>query len=339
MQGGTALQQPDTEWRPPGVSAAGRTLRQLVCVVICTCDRHDMLRRTLVSLERQSTGADFVVVVADNGRRPADRVVAEFDGRLDIRHERVSEPGLTAVRNRALALARESGACFMAGLDDDETAAPDWLAAHLAAVCESGADIQVGHIHPEYLVKPPGWIVEGGFFVDDSGVPTTANLLLRLSVLPEDEAEWFSPDYAATGGEDYDFISRLCRRGARYSVVPQARVADMVPAERLTLRFILRRGLRDGVYFGLSVRKEPWSRSRQAMACVAKVGAKLGYAFNHLLWSPVTPWRARRAGADLASALGIVLGFAGIKPHFYGHRPSTGPSTGPTCGPARDQAH
>lgn len=300
---------------------APSNLRDLVCVAICTCDRHGPLRETLASLESQSVGTDFRVVVVDNGREPARGVVEEFADRLEITYERVETPGLTPVRNRSLALARTSGARFLACIDDDETADRDWLRVHLEEAEQSGADLQTGFVEPCYLAEPPGWIVAGDFYVEAAGVPTTANLLLRLSVLPEDEAQWFSPTYSATGGEDYEFITRLVRGGARYRFSENARVTDRVPAHRLTLRFILRRGLRDGVYFGLWAREEHSSAFARAGACLVKAGAKLGYAVNHLFWSPGTPWRARRAGVDLATALGIAIGAVGIRLRFYGHSP------------------
>lgn len=304
-------------------------LRDLVCVAICTCDRHAPLRRTLQSLLRQSVRRGFRVIVADNGLAPAEAVVAAFRDGLDIVFERVETPGLTAVRNRSLALARDSGARFLACIDDDETAEPEWLANHLDEMEQSNADIQVGFIEPRFLSTPPDWIVAGGFHVDDSGVPTTANLLLRLSVLPDSARDWFSPAYSASGGEDHEFITRLVRGGARYHVAPHARVIDMVPVHRLTLRFVLRRGLRDGVYFALWSREDIPSIAMRTLICLRKVAAKLGYAVNHLVWSPGAPWRARRAGVDLATALGIVLGLAGVRPRFYGHAPRRGASRAP----------
>ncbi|MHC5655779.1 glycosyltransferase family 2 protein [Stappia sp. ICDLI1TA098] len=290
-----------------------------VCVAICTCDRHEPLRQALHSLARQSVGTGLRVIVVDNGRVSARRVAAEFSDVFDLVYDRVSEPGLTAVRNRSLRLALESGAEFVACLDDDERADDDWLEAHLEAADRTGADIQIGPIAPVYLAPPPGWIVSGGFFVEDCESPTTANLLLRLSCLPEDEADWFQPDYAATGGEDYELITRLCSQGARYGSAAGARVRDVVPADRLTLRFMLRRGLRDGVYFGTWARKTHASFAQAGLVCVGKLCAKLGYAINHLFWSPLAGWRARRAGVDLASAVGVVIGLCGIKLRFYGH--------------------
>ena len=290
-----------------------------VCVAVCTCDRHQQLRNTLQSLADQNIEAGFRVFVVDNGRIVARPVVEAFEAVLDIVHERVREPGLSAVRNRALHLARESGADFLASIDDDECADTDWLAAHLAAAELSGADIQIGPIEPRFAERPAGWIVDGGFFAEACETPTTANLFLRLACLPQSEGDWFQPDYAVTGGEDLEFLDRLSRNGARYGTVLSARVYDMVPAERATLRYILRRGLRDGVYLGNRARKENATLAGVAAAGLHEFLAKLAYSVNHLFWSPRAGWRARRAGADLAAAAGILVGLLGVKPRFYGH--------------------
>ncbi len=303
---------------PSTAVAAGRADVR-ICVAVCTCDRHEQLRGTLQSLVNQSIGARFCVFVVDNGRVAARPVVEAFENVLDIVHERVREPGLSAVRNRALHLARESGADFLASIDDDECADKDWLAAHLAAAELSGADIQIGPIEPRFVERPAGWIVAGGFFAEACETPTTANLFLRLACLPQSEGDWFQPDYAVTGGEDHEFLGRLSSNGARYGVVSSARVYDIVPAERATLRYILRRGLRDGVYFGNRARKENATLAGAVAAGLHEFLAKLAYAVNHLFWSPRAGWRARRAGVDLAAAVGILVGLSGMKPRFYGH--------------------
>lgn len=225
-----------------------------VCVAICTCDRPEGLRRALQSIANQTIEASFSVIVVDNGLRPSLDGVAGFLARLDLHYERVGEPGLTAVRNRALALARATGVRYLACLDDDEEATPDWLAQHVATAEATGVDFQTGPVEPVYAVDPPWRILRERLFCGDGTVPSTSNLLIRLASLPADEADWFRPAYAATGGEDHEFLSRCMANGARHGTASQAIVRDLVPADRLTLRYILRRGLRDGVYLGVRAR-------------------------------------------------------------------------------------
>ncbi len=93
-------------------------------VVICTRDRPEGLSQTLASLACQSD-ADFEVVVVDNSHDGAvARTLVGFEGlRLRCCHE--PAPGLSRARNRGLSEVRSE---FIAWIDDDEVADPDWIA-------------------------------------------------------------------------------------------------------------------------------------------------------------------------------------------------------------------
>lgn len=93
-------------------------------VVICTRDRRAGLVQTLASLARQSDPGFEVLVVDNSGEGAVARTLGEFEGlRLRCCHE--PAPGLSRARNRALA---EVGSEFVAWIDDDEVADPDWVA-------------------------------------------------------------------------------------------------------------------------------------------------------------------------------------------------------------------
>ena len=94
-----------------------------VCVVICTRDRPNQLRRTLVSLQVQKQSPEEILVV-DNA--PSDEqtkalVTQEFSG---VRYVRESLQGLNFARNRGLA---ETSQDIVAFIDDDAVAEPDWV--------------------------------------------------------------------------------------------------------------------------------------------------------------------------------------------------------------------
>jgi glycosyltransferase involved in cell wall biosynthesis len=95
-----------------------------VTVVICTRDRPESLSTTLASLTGQSDSS-FEVVVVDNS--PDGAVAHTLSGFEDLTvrcsHEPV--PGLSRARNRGLSEVRTE---FVAWIDDDEVADPDWVA-------------------------------------------------------------------------------------------------------------------------------------------------------------------------------------------------------------------
>ena len=109
--------------QPPDARAASAAD---LTVVICTRDRPDGLRKTLVSLQDQ-TDSDFSVVVVDNdpSSPDAEKVVDQV-GLPRCTYVVEPRPGLSRARNRGL---REVTTELVAWIDDDETADPNWVRA------------------------------------------------------------------------------------------------------------------------------------------------------------------------------------------------------------------
>ncbi|MBN1964311.1 MAG: glycosyltransferase [Anaerolineae bacterium] len=100
--------------------------------LICTRDRADVLRLALASLTTQTIDpALFEVIVVDNGSSDHTRQVVEsFSGRVaGLRYLYAPVPGLSRARNAAWQAAQGR---YVAFLDDDAEARPDWAAGYLA---------------------------------------------------------------------------------------------------------------------------------------------------------------------------------------------------------------
>src|SRR5213593_4845830 len=95
-------------------------------VVIPTYDRPAELRRCLDSLAAQNYPRDrFEVIVVDDGSpTPAEEVVSCYDPSLNLTLRRQARAGPAAARNVGATAARSR---FLAFLDDDCRASPDWL--------------------------------------------------------------------------------------------------------------------------------------------------------------------------------------------------------------------
>lgn len=123
-----------------------------VDVVIPTFNRHARLGATLRSLARQSF-RDFRVIVADDCSTPpvaAERLPADVRDVLDVtvlRTQRNSGPA--AARNLAIAAATGR---FIAFIDDDVDANPDWLERLVAAARAHDHPVVIGP-----LLAPAGW--------------------------------------------------------------------------------------------------------------------------------------------------------------------------------------
>ena len=146
-----------------------------LCVAVCTHNRlEQLLRLALPSLLQQAAPAhDFEILVVDNASTDATsariRAMLPESGNLRL----VDEPvlGLSSARNRAL---RETDARYVAFIDDDEIAAPDWVDSLLRAIREIGPDAAClgGPIRPRWKTGRPSWLPDqllGALSVVDQG--------------------------------------------------------------------------------------------------------------------------------------------------------------------------
>ena len=110
------------------------------CILICTCDRPELLRQLLSALVPQAKAHGCTTIIVDNGMRSSETVVSSFQPEMPIVYERISEPGLVSARNRAMSLALAFHPEFLAFIDDDEVPEADWLSNLIRRVEETGAD-------------------------------------------------------------------------------------------------------------------------------------------------------------------------------------------------------
>lgn len=293
-----------------------------IAVLLCTCDRPQRLALLLAALLPQAEELDACVVIVDNGLRSSEQVVRDVMPPGRFTYRRLNERGLVVARNCALQLAMDHKPVLLAFIDDDEVPDRHWLHNLRRRMDEAQADMVNGPVMPDFMEAPPPWAGAGSFYEKSGHTPCTSNLMLRASCLPDDPAQWFLPAFNFSGGEDNEFLNRLLQRGAARAVAGDAIVREAIPADRLRRRYVWQRGLRDGVVISEIAALSHQSRLRFFRHVAWRAVQKLGYACNHLFWSPAEPWRLISAGADLAAACGIVLRASGMRFHFHGPRPA-----------------
>lgn len=105
--------------------------RDLVSIVIPTCNRSALLLETLESIEAQNYRPIQIVIVDDDSVDDTAEVVKAFmartHGDLDVRYHRQLKAGGPAARNRGVVNATGEFIVFM---DDDDVFAPGFLASH-----------------------------------------------------------------------------------------------------------------------------------------------------------------------------------------------------------------
>ena len=226
-----------------------------LCVCICTFKRPQLLAKLLAALENQKTDNRFTysAVVVDNDASASARETctqAAGKSRFAIRYAVETQQSIAMARNRAMA---ESVGDFLAFIDDDEYPPAEWLLL-LFQTCEAAQVTGVlAPVRPDYESPPPKWAVKSGLF-DRPEYPTgtplswrdtrTGNALVRRSVLAEIHPP-FRPEFA-NGGEDQDFFRRLIERGHKFIWCNEAAVFELVPADRVSRRYMCRRALLRG---------------------------------------------------------------------------------------------
>jgi succinoglycan biosynthesis protein ExoM len=289
-----------------------------VDVAICTF-RRQMVVDTLASLAHQelAPGCDLRVILADNDDTPsAEAPVREAATRLGLPLAYLHAPARNISRARNACLEAAEGE-FVAFLDDDETAAPGWLAALLAEAERGGWDAVLGPVKAVYGEDAPSWLAAGDFHstapVVDGGrilKGYAGNVLVRTSAVAARSLR-FDEALGRLGGEDDDFFYRLTDSGGTIGFAPDALAYEPVPPARATLKWLVTRSFRTGQTHGarLSQRARGPARVAQLGLAAAKGGVCLAGAAA-TAWSP----RARARWLVRGSLhVGAVARLAGVR--------------------------
>jgi succinoglycan biosynthesis protein ExoM len=293
-----------------------------------------MLKDCLASLVAQRLPDDrrLDLVVVDNDLRPDARdIVAEFaaDAPIAIHYCHEPAPGIAIARNRAITLALELDADWIAFIDDDETATPTWLADLLAAATTYDADVVQGDVkrlYPQPLplfVMPyqPGGAAEGARL---SYVSTNSVLFKSWLVSHDQAALRFDETFGFGKGEDVDFFLRAQAVGAKTVQTCRSVVHEAVPRERLTLRSQMKQYTAEvaALYIVTLRNRRPYLSPFKA---IAKIGSRLAIGCLYLVSAPF----CLLAGADsfgacvargarrFSWAAGIAHGMKGNLVPFY----------------------
>jgi glycosyltransferase involved in cell wall biosynthesis len=300
-------------------------MASLVSVCIPTHRRPEGLDRLLTSLAAQSGAPPFDVIIVDNDSTGSgEQVAARHRHRLALSYLVEPVRGLARVRNRAVACARTR---FIAFIDDDEWAPPEWLANLHRVANDFCADVVIGGVEQVFDDKVPDYIKACGLFdnpprCDGAPVPwyltRTSNALIRRESLPDLFAP-FSTHFDLAGGEDLELFRRMIDHGARV-VAANASVFESRPVNRANLRWVLRRALRNGGTFGAV----EWGRSDRKTSArrLARAGVE---AIRHAA-KVVGLWNRDRSGAGrhvvrACEEVGKILHLAGIRIEEYRTHP------------------
>jgi succinoglycan biosynthesis protein ExoM len=265
-------------------------MKDLISVCVPTFRRNQMLERLLRNLAVQDTGNlfNFSLVVVDNdATAPARNVVMRLKKELDltITYDVEPEQTIPAARNHALQLAVGN---YIGIIDDDEFPPPHWLIKMYRAIQTFDVDGALGPVLPFFEHRPPAWLLKGRFCerpVHRTGTllhwsqTRTGNVLLKKDVF--DKHNLCFDETFKTGGSDQEFFKQAIHAGCRFIAVEEAPVYEIVPPERWTKSYYLKRALVNG----FNAHRYSMSRMRGLSKVVLPIKS-IAALFVYMLVSP-----------------------------------------------------
>jgi glycosyltransferase involved in cell wall biosynthesis len=297
-------------------------------VIIPTFHRPDGALAAVRSVLAQTHAPSLEIILVDNDAnqscKPMAERLAQEAGQTPFTYAVEPAAGVANARNKAVGLARGT---FVAFLDDDEVAKPDWLANLIRAQQETGADVVFGPIEarlpPEHTVPHTYF---QNFFSRRLDGPTRLieipygcgnSLLKRATVLTKTEP--FNPAANETGGEDDILWREVVASGGTFGWAHDAWVYEDVPPSRATWAYLTKRAFA----FGHNTTGQWYNRAdrdyvRMVISMIKGVVQALALAplvalfwiarHDRLAWAYDKMWRG----------LGKVLWFGPFRVGFYG---------------------
>ena len=236
----------------------------LVSVIVCTHNQAVLLEQCLQSLVAQTLSPDqYEVVVVDNNSTDHTQTIV---GRFICRYPHIKvvaeqRIGVSHARNTGVAC---SQADYVAFIDDDAQALPDWVKKIVAAFRQTQPTPAVvgGQTFPHYVQSPPGWFLDGYETITRGSTKRFLNsrwdcygicgmnmafnkrLILRFGGFPT--------DFGHVGkkvrlGEETSLVLRLYENDLPIWYDPTIRVKHLVPISKMTMRYRLRRSYQGGI--------------------------------------------------------------------------------------------
>lgn len=228
-----------------------------ITVCICTFKRPQLLSKAIEKLQNQATEGLFsysVTVVDNDANQSARAIVSEWQNKstVTVTYNCEPEQNIAMARNKAVENAPGN---YLAFIDDDEFPENTWLLNLWKTLDTYKCNGVLGPVKPFFETEPPRWIIKGkicvrpsyptGKILNNYNETRTGNVLLSKILFADDQPP-FNPIYGKTGGEDVDFFRRKMIEGFTFRWCDTAAVYEVVPPERFTKKFYIKRALLRG---------------------------------------------------------------------------------------------
>jgi succinoglycan biosynthesis protein ExoM len=225
----------------------GRMQGELIVIGVPTCRRPKMLARCLASLATQiADGFRIRIVVASNGHggEESKTVVQKFATWSPFSTTFLHDPvqSIARARNAVLDHVEKVGAGWIAFIDDDAVADPEWLA-NLMAPQYRDTPVLMGANVYIYPSPRPFWITSDDEVKGEEGqrCKTAYTGNVRFSYALVRHGLRFDEKLGLMGGEDNEFFAAAHKAGFEIRRTLKAITREAAHPERLTYRALVYR--------------------------------------------------------------------------------------------------
>lgn len=229
-----------------------------ILLSLLTKNRERILKECLetVTTLHAPPGVEVEFLLVDNNDSlELDPIISDFVSRIPFPTcvLKGTDGGIVSGRNLALEQADKSAATHLAFFDDDELLRPHWLCSLWDTLQEHSCQACGGPVDSTFPESTPKWLQSASPFVREEygrafpcqRLPATNNVLLDLELVRRHNLR-FQQAFSDIGGSDTDFFLRLRSHGAQFAWAQEARISEVVPAERARLNWIAKRCYRYG---------------------------------------------------------------------------------------------
>ncbi|SQD77686.1 glycosyltransferase family 2 protein [Moritella yayanosii] len=225
----------------------------LISICMCTYQRDHVVDtlRSIAALQLPDHVTLEVIVVDNDEHAYAEMLVKGQANVMDmpVYYRQETAKNIALARNCSINNTKGEWVAF---IDDDEVADPDWLAQLLSTAQTFQADAVFGRVKSTYPSHTPQWIIDSGVFErpavsngQEVSSGATNSTLVSQAAIKKYQLK-FDSDYGLTGGEDADFFYRLYQHGGKLVCSNEAYVSEEVASNRLNINYLLRRAIRIG---------------------------------------------------------------------------------------------
>ena len=235
-----------------------------ISAAIPTFYRNRYLEKAIESLIRQDLPKDlYEIIIVDNSPvASAKKVFEKFTEIKNIRYYHERRLGASSARNRALS---EAGGEYIAFMDNDTIASPDWLINIIKAFekLDMSAVCVGGKIEPIWQDQKPKWLrkeletfysiidySDAPIFLDKKHNLFSANMAFPKKFL--EEMGGFDTSFGRMGrslrsGEDVRIQDKMREMGYKIYYDPSIKVGHHILKSRLTRMWLIRRMYHEGL--------------------------------------------------------------------------------------------